>query len=76
MTDPGPDPRFGELSEAERGLLEAVATGAWADVRDGGTDADRQVRAALLAEVIGPPAEQGGIRAFAFGAGGRRSSAI
>lgn len=52
MTDPGPDPRFGELSEAERGLLEAVAAGAWFEVRAGGADADRRVRAALLAELL------------------------
>ncbi|MFB4312123.1 hypothetical protein [Actinomadura sp. GTD37] len=50
MTDP--DPRFGELSEAERALLEAAATGAWADVRAAGTDADRRVRAGLLAELL------------------------
>ncbi|MEU8343230.1 hypothetical protein AB0C74_16160 [Spirillospora sp. NPDC048832] len=52
MTDPDPDPRFGELSEAERGLLEAAATGAWAHVPVGGADADRQVRAGLLARLL------------------------
>ncbi|NVI89578.1 hypothetical protein [Actinomadura sp. BRA 177] len=47
MTDP--DPRFGELSEAERSLVEAAGSGAWTDVR---ADADRQVRAGLLAELL------------------------
>ncbi|QKW33807.1 hypothetical protein HUT06_06980 [Actinomadura sp. NAK00032] len=61
MTDPDPDPRFGELSAAERGLIEAAATGARADVRAAGTDADRQVRAALLAELLtGERAPEGG----------------
>ncbi|GAA1785211.1 hypothetical protein [Actinomadura chokoriensis] len=48
---PDPDPRFGELGEAERRLVEAAATGAWADVR-AGAQADRVVRADLLAELL------------------------
>ncbi|MFA1543392.1 hypothetical protein [Actinomadura monticuli] len=43
------DPRTGELNAAERGLVQAAATGACADLR---TAPDREVRAAVLIELL------------------------